>query len=151
MDKILLKTFAVIAVSFVVFLGFTAILQGQTDQQPLVLQEATEWPVSDPAGDAERGQEIFQSGADNAPACAVCHLIEKVPGRFGVGPNLKGVATRAAERVEGVSAEEYLYDSIVDPGSYVVDGFTNAMFPKFADVLTDEQLDDVVAYLLTLE
>jgi hypothetical protein len=67
-----------------------------------------------------------------------------------VGPSLSGVASRAASRMEGVDGREYLLLSIIKPSAYVVDGFTNVMPSNFGKSLDGEQLDALVAYLLTL-
>jgi hypothetical protein len=54
--------------------------------------------------------------------------------------------------VPGQTAEEYLTDCIINPNAYVVDGFpSGVMYQKYKDVLTDEQVRDVIAYLSTLK
>ncbi|MGZ8755600.1 MAG: c-type cytochrome, partial [Acidimicrobiia bacterium] len=82
--------------------------------------------------------------------CRICHSLE--PGRRLVGPSLAGVGTAAATRVPGLTAEEYLRQSIVDPDAYTVEGFQlGAMLPDIAHKLSEQQLDDLVAFLLTLK
>ena len=54
-------------------------------------------PTPDPL--VLRGQEVFNA------RCATCHAL--VPDTVIIGPSLAGIATRAATRVEGQSAEEY--------------------------------------------
>jgi ferredoxin/coenzyme F420-reducing hydrogenase delta subunit/mono/diheme cytochrome c family protein len=82
--------------------------------------------------------------------CRVCHSLE--PGQRLVGPSLAGVATAAETRVPGLSAEEYLRESIVDPDAHIVEGFqAGAMLPDVADLLSDQQLDNLVAFLMTLK
>ncbi len=56
---------------------------------------------------------------------------------------------RAATRVDDMTAEEYLHESIVDPSAYVVDGFADIMPKSFADQFSDQELNDLVAYILT--
>ena len=74
------------------------------------------------------------------------------PGVVLVGPSFDGIATRAAGRVPGLSAEEYLRESILDPDAYVVDGFpAGQMLQNFSELLTEEEIDSLVAFLLTLE
>ena len=54
--------------------------------------------------------------------------------------------------IPGLTAEEYLRESIVDPDAYVVDGFpAGQMLPHYLDILSDEDIDNLVAFLLTLE
>jgi len=92
-----------------------------------------------------RGQYWFS----RPPAiCSTCHSPE--PGVVVVGPSLAGIATRAETRIPGLSAEQYLRDSILNPGDYVVEGFPDAMQRNLGDRLTAEQINDIIAFLLTL-
>jgi cytochrome c2 len=101
-------------------------------------------------GDPEAGRKLFLKGASGVnTGCRICHSLE--PGVRLVGPSLAGVGTRATTRLAGVSAQEYLYQSIVDPDAYVVDGFVKGqMLRDSAQRLTAEQIQDLVAFLLTL-
>ena len=49
----------------------------------------------------------------------------------------------------GVSAEDYLYQSIVQPADYVVEGYADVMPPAFGERLQAAQLQDLVAFLRT--
>ena len=110
-------------------------------------------PTAQPAatGDPAAGEALFkQATIGSAPSCSVCHSTE--PGQTGVGPSLAGVASRAGQRVPGQSAEDYLRQSILNPNAYIVPGYApNGMYQDFAKVLTDKQVNDLVAYLLTLK
>jgi hypothetical protein len=65
-----------------------------------------------------------------------------------VGPSLAGVGERAATRVPGQSARDYLRTSIVMPDSYVVEGFDPGRMPSnWGDVLSDAEIDALVDYL----
>jgi hypothetical protein len=69
-----------------------------------------------------------------------------------VGPSLAGVATRAKTRKPELDAAAYLHNSIEEPGAYVVEGFADGLMPiDFAEQLTPEEIDALVAYLLTLQ
>jgi nitric oxide reductase subunit C len=96
------------------------------------------------------GQQLFElRAAGDQPGCVTCH--STTPGLVLVGPSLAGVGARAAGRVEGLDAEAYLRQSILDPRAYVVDEFEPGKMPAaFGQVLTDEQVDALVAYLLEL-
>jgi len=102
-------------------------------------------------GDLERGKVLFQQGGGSgAPACSSCHSTE--PGKIIVGPSLAGVASRAGERKPGITAEEYLRESILDPNAYVVDGFARGvMYQRFGEILSEKDINSLVAYLLTLQ
>jgi cytochrome c2 len=79
--------------------------------------------------------------------CSTCHSLE--PDVIVVGPALAGVATRAETRVEGMSAEQYLRNSIINPGDFVVPGFPDAMQRNLGDKLSGDQINDIIAFLLT--
>ena len=102
-------------------------------------------------GDPEMGHKMYNETAlGTNVACRICHSLR--PDVVIVGPSFAGVATRAETRVPGMTAEEYLRQSILDPNAYIVEGFSSDMAPpNFAELLTDEQVDDLVAFLLTLK
>ncbi len=113
----------------------------------------TETPSEpEPVGDAANGETLFTQptiGANNAPGCITCHSLE--PDVVIVGPSQAGLATRAETRVEGMTAEEYIRQSIATPDAYVVEGFApGVMYQHYATDLTAEQIDDIVAYTLSL-
>lgn len=82
--------------------------------------------------------------------CSSCHAVVAAEGP-GIGPNLAGVAAIAGERVPGLSAEEYLRASLLDPDAYLVQPYQEGiMYRGYAEALTPEELSDLVAYLLTL-
>ena len=50
----------------------------------------------------------------------------------------------------GYSFEQYIVESVTRPGDYVVDGYSSGLMPtNFGVRMTDQQLADIVAYLLT--
>jgi mono/diheme cytochrome c family protein len=118
--------------------------------QPYALGEVpTMQPLLPPVDESTpegRGQVVFlQAG------CNACHTITGLS-TGTLAPPLDGIATRAATRVAGLSAEEYIHQSIVDPSAYVVEGFPDGLMPQtFAETLSEEQINDLVAFLLTLE
>lgn len=111
-----------------------------------------EAPV-EPIGDAANGEKLFSQaviGSNNSPGCITCHSLE--PDVVIVGPSQAGLGTRAATRVAGQSAEEYIRNSILNPNDYVVEGFAEGvMYQNYAEELTEQEIDDIVAYTLTLK
>ncbi len=88
----------------------------------------------------ERGEQLFVS-----IGCNACHSLDA--DTTIVGPSLVGIADRAGTRTS-LSADEYLQQSINDPGAYIVEGFTNSMVvPK----IPPDQINDLIAYIKTLE
>ena len=98
-------------------------------------------PTPDPV--VAQGRELFSRH------CASCHAVE--PDTVIVGPSLAGMAGQAGERIPGFEARAYLLQSIVQPGAYVVEGFDDSMPSNFGKRLTGEEIDALVAYLLTFD
>lgn len=99
-------------------------------------------------GDAVRGQDIFQHGFNGAPPCSSCHALVK--GAFGLGPVMTGISERAGTRVPGLTAEEYMRQSILEPKAYLVSGYRDIMYPQYSEHLNDQDIADLIAYLITL-
>lgn len=101
---------------------------------------------------AENGDAIFHTTYDTMVgpfACSTCHLADSES--MLIGPGMWNIATRAAERVEGQSAAQYIYNSILHPGDYIVEGYADGVMPaNFGDILSDNEVYDVIAYLMTL-
>jgi len=102
-------------------------------------------------GDVAAGKALFAEPIiDVQPGCNTCHSL--TPDQVIVGPSMVGVATRADTRVSGMSAEDYIRESILHPDNYVVEGFDpGVMVQVWEQTLTPEQVDNLVAYLLTLK
>jgi mono/diheme cytochrome c family protein len=103
------------------------------------------------SGAAPAGEKLFkQTTIGTQPGCSTCHSLDS--GVTIVGPSLAGIGSNAGDRVSGLSAEEYLRQSILEPNAHLVEGFSaNIMPTTWEDTLTKEQLDDLVAFLLTLK
>jgi mono/diheme cytochrome c family protein len=108
------------------------------------------------AGDPEAGQVVFNAPHETAVGvwmCGQCHSITPDELRL-IGPGLWNVAERAETRVEGENAVEYIRNSILHPNDYIVPGepsYPEGLMPQnYADVLSEQELNDVIAYLLTL-
>lgn len=115
---------------------------GSVNVQPVTSSIDNTAPVSDDP--VVRGQALFS----NTPAiCSTCHSL--TPDVVIVGPSLAGIGERAASRVEGQSAEAYIRTSIVNPAAHIVDGFQDVMQKNFGDVLSSDQINDLIAFLMT--
>lgn len=103
-------------------------------------------------GDAANGEQLYSQtviGSNSAPGCITCHSLE--PDVVLTGPSHAGLANRAGSYKEGMSAEDYLRESIVDPDAHIVEGFTpGVMYQNFGDDLKASEINDLVAYMLTL-
>jgi putative membrane-bound dehydrogenase-like protein len=95
------------------------------------------------------GEDIYRNGTNGAPACIVCHLLDNTA--TGTGPSLVGLSERIESRVPGMSAEEYVRQSILNPNDYIVEGFSaNFMYQNYAQDLSKEEVEVLIAYVLSL-
>jgi len=105
------------------------------------------------------GEAIFRQ---SPPGCSACHsTAQRVQ---LVGPSLAGIAQRAEQTLhdpayhgKATSAEGYVRESILEPSSFVVAGPTfsaaghSFMPDNFARTLKANEVDDLVAYLMSLK
>lgn len=101
--------------------------------------------VSGEAGDGspvEVGRRLFAR-----LGCGVCHTLQDAGSAADLGPPLDDLAGRAGGRVPGLSAQEYVRQSIVEPQAYILNGYLDVM-PAYGDRLTTEELSALVEYLL---
>lgn len=95
----------------------------------------------------ELGREIVHGRG----LCFNCHAIGR-EGSGAQGPNLAGIGFLAGQRVDGLSAVDYLAQSLYQPEAYVVDGYSPTM--TAADEppigLDADEILMVIAYLETL-
>lgn len=80
--------------------------------------------------------------------CASCHSIE--PNIVIVGPSFWGLADRAIARFPDTAPEDYIRTSILDPSAYVVEGFQDVMQKNLAEVLSSNDIDSLIAFIMTL-
>ncbi len=84
------------------------------------------------AGDAEKGKEVFQQ-------CSVCHNADSTEKKMG--PGLKGLFSNE-KMADGKKPTEANIRKKIDEGG-------NGM-PSYKEMLTDEEKDNLIAYLKTL-
>lgn len=97
--------------------------------------------------DLTDGSELFAATVlGNRPGCITCHSLE--PGVNLVGPSVAGIGAVAGTRVEGLDAERYLRQSIVEPNAHLVEGYEKDVMPDdYVLSLTDPQIEALVEYL----
>jgi cytochrome c2 len=91
----------------------------------------------------QQGAQLFSQ------YCISCH--SRIPEEVIVGPSMAGIGERAANRVEGMEAREYIRASVMQPNAYVVEGFEELMPVTLAQELSEEELNAIIAYLMTLD
>lgn len=114
-------------------------------------------PVAQRTGDPQRGAALFAGDVKVAGfvACRGCHSVDPAVGD-SLGPNLAGVALRAGSRIPGVAADAYIRRSIQVHDDFVVPGFEAGLARAvvgrdFGEILSDQDIADLTAYLLTLD
>lgn len=61
--------------------------------------------------------------------CAVCHNIAKAGEKGGRAPDLQGIGARAGATKPGMSAKQYLIESLTQPQDFLVPGYPPIMPP----------------------
>jgi len=152
----------------IAFLGWVSKIDTQGWPPRPILVKGSAVPGADVGGPAARaassdpielGRVVFNS---TPPGCSACHSI--APKVNIVGPSLSGLAASAAARVREADyhghakdAAGYIRESILDPNAHVLAGPTfsaggRSLMPSdYGQTLKPEQVDQIVAYLLTLK
>jgi cytochrome c oxidase subunit 2 len=92
-------------------------------------------------GAQELGKTTFASAG-----CGGCHAFTPAGTDAEIGPNLDNLAADAAKA--GKPVPDYVGESIVDPGAYVVPGYKDGVMPTtFRETLKPDELDALVSYL----
>lgn len=123
----------------------TFILNWEATAVEGVVIEALPTPTpsaEDLADPVARGRQVY---LDNG--CGGCHTIEGLTAGV-VGPNQTNIGTVAETRIPGMSAEDYIRESILDPSAYVVEGYQDLMPKNYGELIEANQIDDLVAFLL---
>ncbi len=93
------------------------------------------------AGDPTVGETIYRT--NTTAACIACHSLGGSGGM--VGPALDGIAARRDEA--------YIRESVITPNAKLAAGFEQLMvspMPPMPLILKPQEIEDVIAYLLTL-
>jgi cytochrome c oxidase subunit 2 len=92
-------------------------------------------------GSATGGAAVFTSAG-----CSACHTFKPAGSTAKVGPDLDDL-TGSAQKA-GTPLEEFVHESIVDPGAYIAPGYQDIMPHTFKDTLQPDQIDALVQYLV---
>lgn len=83
--------------------------------------------------------------------CTACHSAD---GTTIVGPSWLGIFGEETELADGSTVtvdQEYIRESILNPGAKIVAGFDNVMPADVGAELTESQIDDIIAYIESLQ
>jgi cytochrome c oxidase subunit II len=94
----------------------------------------------------EQGAKLVQ-----AKGCVACHTLD---GSARIGPSYKGIFGHEVEFVDGTKAtvdENYIRESIRKPQAKVVKGFNPVMPPYTQEMIGEEDLNAIIAYIKSLK
>lgn len=113
------------------------------------------------SGDPNTGKVLFEKGNGNpaVPACISCHNADSE--EVKVGPSLAEIGHHGIEHAKeyGQTVEAFLRESIVDPNQrfmedpthvFVVNG-VSLMYQNYGKDMSEQEITDIIAYLLTLK
>lgn len=98
------------------------------------------------AGDSLSGATLFR-----AKGCSSCHNGPETEAIVAIGPDLSDAPSWAGDRRPGMSAEDYVAESVRTPGAFISPAFEPSGGPTQAMPLldvSDAELDALVGYLL---
>lgn len=98
------------------------------------------------ADPVERGRKWYTTYGCNA-----CHSLDGTP---GVGPSWQGIYGAQHKMADGATVlvdDAYLYQSIRNPASQIVEGYNNLMPANIAEKMTDQQVDDIIRLIESLK
>lgn len=88
----------------------------------------------------------------NQNGCFGCHSVD---GSRIVGPTWLNVCGTQESLADGSAVtidNAYLYESIVNPSAKVVEGYPDGVMPKtYGDDLSDDQINDIIAYICSVK
>ncbi|MEJ2706596.1 MAG: cytochrome c [Anaerolineales bacterium] len=106
-----------------------------------------------PDGSAADGETLAST-----QGCVACHVSSDTGPAWMPSADMPGIGERAAARIEqadytgsATTPEQYLLESIVQPGTFVVEGYQNIMPGNYGTSLTSQDAADLIAYLQTLK
>jgi mono/diheme cytochrome c family protein len=112
--------------------------------------------ISGLTANPDRGSQLYhgqiRSQLQQRLPCSGCHQQSAT----STGPMTDGTFTRVQNTrlqdppLAGYTPEQYLVESILLPGNYIVPGFQNVMQAGLGDLMSAQDLADIVAYLETM-
>lgn len=131
----------------IVFISELGAVSGSEDSSPVESTLTADTYASEVSellakGDAEAGEGLI-----TRYGCVACHAGAGAENKLA--PPFEGVGTRAETRRPPLSAEAYIYESIVHPTAFELEGYSGNMPVIYDNLIPDEDLGSIIAYLLT--
>jgi nitrite reductase (NO-forming)/hydroxylamine reductase len=131
----------------------------EAEQAANEAQQETE-PLPEPITTPAPAQEVRQIEGTEAEeimlnaGCTSCHQIGVLGEGHKVGPDLSDIGWQAQGRVEGMTAEDYLLQSLIDPNVYLAPEcpngpcLANIMPRDYGQRLSGEQQEIIVTFMM---
>ncbi|MFH5831537.1 cytochrome c oxidase subunit II [Halalkalibaculum sp. DA3122] len=122
----------------------SVVVQSEEDFETWLRENAGGGSQPDDMTPAEWGEQLVQENA-----CTTCHSVD---GTEMTGPSWQNKFGSEEPLADGTTVtvdENYLRESILDPGAHIVEGYSNVM-PPYQGVLSDEQINAIIEYIKTL-
>lgn len=132
-------------------------------QDVVFVDGAVEASLTGMPGNAENGAVLMNKGSGNCIACHEVTALNHLPFHGEIGPMLDGAADRWSEaELRGIVANaKIMFEDSMMPSFYRTTGFTRlgdaytgkafAEGKEVTPLLTAQEVEDVVAYLMTLK
>ncbi|WP_434390377.1 c-type cytochrome [Melittangium boletus] len=117
-------------------------------------REPRGWPESVgelPSGSAGAGAALY-----DRLGCVACHGALEASDAARVGPSLGAFFQAGSTRIAGLSAAQYAYESLLNPDAFIAPACPGGRpcvapspMPLYGEVLSAQDMADVIAYLVT--
>ncbi len=105
-------------------------------------------------GDIAKGEELATS-----QGCVGCHVSTTTGPGWAPSEGEPGIGDRAQTRIsqpdytgQATTAEQYLFESIVNTNVFVVEGYQPNLMPgTYSESLTIQDVSDLIAYMMTIK
>ena len=115
----------------------------EEEYEDYLLERGASGEVLEPS---ELGAKLY-----TAKGCNACHSLD---GSKVIGPSWKalyGVERRFSDGSSSIADENYLRESILNPNKRVVEGFQPNLMVAWEGLLSEEELNGLIAYIKTLK
>ncbi len=114
-------------------------------------EEFEDWVAEEQKG-CDLGAELCGQRWATNYGCFSCHSVD---GSDLIGPSWLGLASETVQAEDGSSSlvdDDYLLEAIVNPNAKIRSGYPAGIMPQnFAQTLTEQQLEEIIAFIKSLQ
>jgi len=148
-----MQKFQLVLLTVMIIVMVTACNTDPDDSAPVEsTPEVEEVDSASEETEISNGEILFERSYDEVGfACASCHHLTEA--RL-IGPGLGNIAERVESYELDMTVEEYILDSITHPQEFIPEADPaypeNVMPGTYSELFTEEELNDLVSYVLSL-